>query len=94
MFAGKTGYGISKVTEYKRLGKKVFIIRHGDDKRFDDEDKIKTHDGHTVGVAIGQVYKKSLPLELLEGELSKFDIIFIDHIMSSFTRTHLKNVLS
>lgn len=77
MFSCKTQNLMNRMTIHRRRGKKCIIIRHGLDKRFDDGGKIKTHDGHVIGVDTEHTYRIQLDFGQLEGFMS-YDVIGID----------------
>lgn len=79
MFSCKTMDLIQLVTKYKRLGRRVLIIRHGLDKRFDDTERIRTHDGYTIAVNVHQIYKTELRNDdIIQLTAKSFDVIAVD----------------
>jgi thymidine kinase len=79
MFSCKTMDLIQLVTGGSRLGKRAIIIRHGRDKRFDDTDRIRTHDNYVIAVDVPHEYKTELTDNVFINTLvSNYDVIAVD----------------
>ena len=78
MFSNKTSEILKIISNAKRFGQTPLIIRHALDERFDDKNKIKTHDGYAIGVDVDHVHKNSLKPDILQNEMAKYDPIAID----------------
>lgn len=82
MFSGKSSYLVKKINELTLQNKKVFVINHILDKRYNDDICISTHDGLNT-LNNNFIFNSSFHtfnefLDLSKDKLNQYDYFFID----------------